>query len=429
MGQNQRRAFWWRLMSYLDGSGFEAREMEMDMEDDPYGGPTPKEPASDKEFKSLREEARKKGVHDGRSGMYDEWSLSTGSRPPYLTTLEARREEATAHERVREMRDLERLEQRVAVTQFDLSKCQERVKRITDEIDSLRSQEKDIQHVLSGHSANEDSRDGAARLGAAGRAGHRWAEPTRTLRRRALGGTLRFAVLVLFVAVELPIQYATFLYLGEDSLMTWAFVIGTAGAMLVAPHLAGGWTRRMKVEGWRSPLLPSMLIVLAGWSAGVWLLAVLRTAVLFVPTIDSVTLQPVVSTIDALKLGHIPVTVLFASLLTISGVVTFTFGYLGENPYAGKLADLQRERKKLERTLAGLEGRKERDEYIVGLTETRIKRHRERWQAYIEATSTPYRVCAALYLHAVADTMRNPAFTESASQWLRLQEEKPKQAA
>ncbi|MEO3810679.1 hypothetical protein ABGB17_16890 [Sphaerisporangium sp. B11E5] len=424
MGQNQRRAFWWRLMSYLDTGDFEAREMEMDMEDDPYGGPTPKEPPSPAEIKALREEASKNGVRDGKSGMYDEWSLSTGSRPPYLATLEARRLEAMAHERVRQMRDMERLERRVAVTESDLKKHQERARRTTDEIDRLRTQEEDIQRVLSGEQVTSDGVPEGA-----GHAGRRWAEPTRTLRRRVVGGVARFAMLALLVAVELPIQYATFLYLGENPVMTWAFVIGTAGAMLIAPHLAGGWTKRMTIEGWRSPLLPSMLIALAGWGTGVWLLAVLRTAVLFVPTVDSITLQQVASTVDALGLGRVPVTLLFTGLMTISGVVAFTFGYLGENPYATKLADLQRERRKLERSLASLEGRRKRDEYTLSLTGKRITRHEERWQAYIDATSTPYRVCEALYLNAVADTMRNPAFTESASQWLRHQEEKPKQPA
>ncbi|GAA3834773.1 hypothetical protein GCM10022226_65400 [Sphaerisporangium flaviroseum] len=436
MGQNQRRALWWRIKPYLsEGGRPDAVDIELELEEDPYGGPVPGGRMSDKELAKLRDEARDNGYRDGRSGMYDEWSLSTGSRPPYLMTLEAKREEALAEERVRSLRDLQRLEERIAVTTQDLKKCEEQYRRTEHEIERLAEQEQEIQELLSGNrpkaGANQDSppgghpdgtrREGAAPGGATvpDHPGYRWAEPTRGLKRRLLAGVARVAVMALFAAVELPIQYATFLYFGESPMMTWAFVIGTAGAMLVAPHLAGGWTKRMRMEGWRSPLLPGTLVVLLGWLAGVWLLAFLRTAVLFVPTVDSVTLEPVRSTIDALDLGRAPVTVLFAALLTLSGVVTFTYGYLGENPYAARLADIQRERRKLEKVLAALEGRRHRDDYLVSLAETRKQRHAERWQAWIAARGKPYEVCAAVYLQAVADAMRNPAFTESASQWLR----------
>ncbi|MEV7964605.1 hypothetical protein AB0O34_01300 [Sphaerisporangium sp. NPDC088356] len=433
MGQNQRRALWWRIKPYFSqGERPDSLDLELEMEEDPYGGPVLGRRLPEKELKRLCDEARKSGDHDGRSGMYDEWSLSTGSRPPYLMTLEAMREETLSEERVSSLRDLQRLEERIAATKQDLKKCEERSSRTERELDGLTAQEKEIQSLLSGHGAQagtgDREHDGTKGTTAPAHPGHRWAEPTRSLRRRLLLGVLRVAVLALFAAVELPIQYATFLFFGESPEMTWAFVIGTTGAMLVAPHLAGGWTRRMSIEGWRSPLLPGTLVVLLGWSVGVCLLAFLRTAVLFAPTVDSATLETVKSTIDTLDLGRVPVTVLFTALLTLSGVVTFTFGYLGENPYAAKLADIQRERRKLEKVLATLEGRKNRDEYLVSLTETRIERHSERWEAWIAARGKPYEVGAAVYLRAVADAMRNPAFTESASRWLG-EHARPKQAA
>ncbi|MFC4589561.1 hypothetical protein [Sphaerisporangium corydalis] len=420
MGQNQRRAWWWRVKPYLN-AGDRTSVAELEMEGDPYGGPVPSGPPPERDLKRLRAEARENGYRDGRSGMYDQWSLSTGSRPPYLMTLEAKREEVVAEEKVRSLRDLQRLEERIAVTKQDLNRCTEQVTSTKGEIEALTRQEKALQRLLGG----EGPEGGTGAEGTAAQPGRRWAEPTRSLKRRLLAFVLRGVVLVLFAAVEIPIQYATFLFFGESPVMTLAFVAGTAGSMLVAPHLAGGWVRRMSVEGWRSPLLPGTVLVVAGWFTGVCLLAYLRTAVLFASIIDSETLLQVKSTIDTLQLGRVPVVVLFSALLTLSGVVTFTYGFLGENPYATKLADIQRERKKLEKVLAVLEGRRHRDEYLVSLAATRSARHAERWEAWITARGKHYDVCVAVYLQAVADAMKNPAFTESAGLWLREQAKGP----
>ncbi|GII76614.1 hypothetical protein Sru01_15960 [Sphaerisporangium rufum] len=418
MGRNQRRALWWRLKPYLGDRGDAALDLELDMEEDPYGGPIPGGPPPAKELKRLRAEARRNGERDGGSGMYDEWSLAAGSRPPFLVTLEAMRNEAVAEEKVRELRDLQRLEDRIAVTRQDLQTCEERAARTRAELDQVAADERRLQEALGGVRAAAAS-DGAPRPEEPPHPAARWAEPTRSLRRQALVRAARWAVLALFAAVELPIQYATFIYFNEGPTMTWAFVLGTAAAMLIAPHLAGGWTKHMSVMGWRSPRLPAAATVLVAWLAGVGLLAHLRTSVLFAPGTDSETGAAIRSTADALGVGRVPVTILFTALLLLGGTVTFTFGFLGENPYAARLGDIQRQRRRLEKALAALEGRRKRDADLVSLAEQRTRRHGERWAARIAARGEPYEVCVADYLEAVAQRMRNPAFTESVGQWLQ----------
>jgi hypothetical protein len=407
LGQNQRRAWWWRVRPYLGSGGGrpDAIDLELEMEQDPYGGPVPGISPSDKDLKKLREEAYRNGVRDGTSGMYDEWS-PTGSRPPYLMMVDAKCRETKAEERVRQLRDAQRLDERIAAAKRDLKRHTERADRLQAELDGVTTTEKELQEVLNG---TEESRH----------PGLRWAEATRSLNRRRRSTGARAFVLALFAAVELPIQYATFVYFGESPEMTWAFVLGTVGAMLVAPHLAGGWVRRMTIEGRRSALAPATAVVLVAWATAVGLLALLRTSVLFAPGFDNATLQTVKSTIDSLGLGRTTVSILFGALLTLSGVVTFTYGFLSENPYAAKLADLQRERRKLENALSKAAGQRDRDQYLVGLEKTLITRHGERWEARIAARGNAYEVCTAVYLQAVAGTMRNPAFTESASLWLR----------
>ncbi|MEV1204803.1 hypothetical protein [Microbispora rosea] len=407
MGSNQRRARWWRIQPYLGGGRNEALDLELEMEQDPYGGPVPAVPVPEKELQRLRDEARRHGARDGSSGMYDEWSLATGSRPPYLMMLDARCRQVVADEEVRKLRDAHRLDQRIAAAKQDLKLYEERARRTQERLATVREAEERLEKMLDG--APEEAGTGAGR----------WAEATRSFGRRRAGAAARALVIALFAGVELPIQYATFLSFGESREMTWAFVLGTVGAMMVAPHLAGGWTRRLCVEGRRSVLLVTTALVALAWVTGVVLLASLRTDVLFAPTVDSVTLEKAASAIEGLGLGHTIVTLLFTALLLLSGVVTFSFGYLAENPYAAKLADVQRVRAKLEKSLDRAVGERDKNQHLVGLETTLKERHAQRWEARIAARASTFEVCSALYLQAVAETMRNPAFTESASQWLK----------
>ncbi|GAA0388360.1 hypothetical protein Acor_53780 [Acrocarpospora corrugata] len=406
MSRTQRKAMWWRIQQIINSGGSRpvASGLELEMDSDPRGGPLPEEPASKKEMEALRKEAYENGVRDGSSGMYDEWSLSTGGKPPYLAMIDAKCNEAQAHERVRHLRDAQRLDERIAAAKQDLKQHQELAAQKEQQRTELMAEEKELQDALADRESDHPASG--------------WGEATRSLTRRRSAAVARVAVMALLIAVELPIQYASFIFFGESPVLTWAFVLGTAGAMLIAPHQAGGWTRRLTVEGWASALTVTTLVVMAAWAVGVGLLALLRASVLFAPGFDDATLQPIASTVSALDLSQPTVTLLFGGLLTLSGLVAFTYGYLGENPYAAKLADIQRRRSEVEKALAKATGLRDRDEHLATMEKTLNDRHEERWQAQIAARGHVYEVCYATYLQAVAATMRNPAFTESSSQWL-----------
>lgn len=379
---------------------------EFRAEADPIGGPAP-EPelvgGSTDTRKKLRARAFRDGKDDAKSGMYDEWTFSTGTTPPYLVALRDQRDELLHENRIRKFRDLQRVEQRIAAAEAAAMEAATRADESDADLTEARKHERRIQTILDGEVEDDHP-------------GKRWAEPVRSPGRRRLIRLSRGLVMVIFAGVELPIQYSTFIYFGESRTLTLAFVLGTATAMLVAPHQAGGWARRTKVEGGQAGLRSATWAVMAAWVTALVILADLRRRTLLTPQVDGETGAPLPSPVTALQLTPGMVTVLFMALMTLTGMVAFVFGYLGENPYAGELASAQAKRRTLARRVARARGRRIALERSAEKVQDREAKLTERWEARNTAVERFFDSCAAKYRHGVAVVLGSPAVSEAAGE-------------
>jgi hypothetical protein len=376
---------------------------EIRAEADPIGGPAP-EPelvgGGKYSKKDLRGRAFQDGRSDAKSGMYDEWTFSTGTTPPYLVALRNQRDEMRGENTIRKLRDLQRVEQRIAAAEAAAEEASARAAEAEAKLEEAKEHETKIQKVLDGE-ADEDH------------PGRRWAEPARSLGRRRLIRFSRALVMVIFAGVELPIQYSTFIYFGESRSLTLAFVIGTAAAMLVAPHQAGGWARKAKVEGGHRQLKVATAVVMTAWSGALIVLADLRRRTLLASQVDAQTGQTLPSPATALHLTPFMVTVLFLALMALTGMVAFVFGYQGENPYSAELASAQAKRRALARRVAKARGRRTAMRRSAEKVQEREAKLTERWEARNAALECFFDSCAARYRHGVAVELGNPAVSEA----------------
>jgi hypothetical protein len=396
-----------RVTPYVSGKPL-SRQVEEDLraEADRIGGPAPEPEFTGKVGKS-KEEMRKlaydDGVRDGRSGMYDEWSFSTSTTLPYIADLDHQKQEALAENDIRQSRDLERILQRTA-------RAAELAQVAEDRVAHLQTKHAEAQQAVQELHA--------ALVGAAKEShpGNTWAEATLSPGRWFLTRTFRTLVMLTFAGVELPIQYATFIYFGESRTLTIAFVVGIASAMLVGPHLAGGWARRAGSERRRLILSSGVVVMMSAWVVALIILADLRRRTLLAPRLDLETGQPLPSPVDGLSLNPFMVTALFLGLMALTGMVAFLFGYAGGNPDAAELVAARIRRRLAARRLAKAQGRAVGLKRIAERSEDREKRLEGRWRQRHTAIVHFFASCIARYRHGVALAVGDPAFSEAAGE-------------
>jgi hypothetical protein len=396
-----------RLTPYVSGKPLSRHvEEELRAEADRIGGPSP-EPEFTGKIRKSKEEMRKQayvdGGRDGRSGMYDEWSFSTSTTLPYIADLDHQKQEALAENDIRRSRDLERILQRTA-------RAAELAKVAEDRVEHLRNKHNEaqqvVQHLQAGliDAANEDHPGG------------RWSEATLSPGRWFLTRIFRTLVMLTFAGVELPIQYATFIYFGEDRALTNAFVVGTATAMLAGPHLAGGWARRAAARRRGLVLTSGVVVMMIAWAAALVVLADLRRRTLLAPRLDTETGQAVPSPVDSLSLNPFMITALFLGLMALTGMVAFLFGYAGGNPGAAELVAARVRRGLAARRLSKAQGRAVGLRCIAERSQVREDRLEGRWRQRNAAIVHFFASCIARYRHGVALAVGEPAFSEAAGE-------------
>jgi hypothetical protein len=393
-----------RLYPYFSGKNHDARDAEeFRAETDAIGGPAP-EPELTGEArlskKDLRERVFRDGKEDAESGMYDQWTFSTGTTPPYLVALRNQRDEILNENKIRRLRDLQRVEQRIAAAEAAAEEATERTAEAQAKLTAAKEHEAKVQKVLDGEVPDDHP-------------GRRWAEPAHSLSRRRVIRLFRALVMLTFAGVELPIQYSTFIYFGESRPLTLAFVVGTATAMLVAPHQAGGWARKAKVEGGQRELRFAACFVMAAWVVALVLLADLRRRTLLAPLPDTETGTSVPAPVTTLHLTPVMVTALFLGLMALTGTVAFVFGYQSENPYTAELASAQAKRRALARQAAKAKGRLTAMVRAAEKVQDREAKLTARWEARDAAVAEFFAACAARYRHGVALMLGDPAVSEA----------------
>ncbi|MFD5497978.1 hypothetical protein ACFWH4_35110, partial [Streptomyces sp. NPDC127091] len=255
-------------------------------------------------------------------------------------------------------------------------------------------------------------------------------------KRPAVPDWMRWGLLILILAVELPIYwvaYQPFHGIGnvDVDVQTGVLAVGTAVMMVVLPHLAGLMLRRRPETGsFRAVWFPA-LFLLGVWVFLTGVLGVVRAKYVMqteepTPTIDGFrpagTDTAAGSLIERLELEPWTVTWLFVALLVLSGGIGFLLALCKEHPYldAYRTAIERRGELARRRELSLVEA--ERERVTADTADARREDRRAAAEDRMRATRELHEAAAHRYLDGVLMSAKEPAVTEAA---MRLSQKWP----
>lgn len=433
------------------------------------------------ERSALLAHARGRGVAAARQGVVDCWVLSGGDRVPYFAELASLRdrvrermveEDARAEEDARlamarlrtdgiaANRRIQRTEQRRTALRERLVRTASQLDRLAQRADRwetfrdtvreglehrwLRARLTALGNGTAQETANRLTDDDltAGEAVQTGRAVQVSAAWEGELPHSGMGRWGRWFLLGLLGAVELPVYYVVFENLHGvgpfAKLLSGSLTVATAVVMILAPHVVGRVLRRRGATGAVRLAAVPAVVFLAAWGYAAWALGTLRAKLVFrapkpitlpedlprslVPN----DLQHPQSIVDTLHLSTQSVTLMFVTLLLLSGGVAFLLGLAEEHPYLAAYRSTRERLARLDHAQAADEEcavfAKEAEEQLEGrLAERRVAR-----DARLNAVDDLYEAAAHAYLDGLAEGAADPAMTEAVmrlgQQWPLLPE-------
>ncbi|MBZ6085000.1 hypothetical protein ABT348_19215 [Streptomyces olivaceus] len=255
-------------------------------------------------------------------------------------------------------------------------------------------------------------------------------------KRPAVPDWMRWALLGLILAVELPIYwvaYQPFHGIGnvDVDVQTGVLAAGTAVLMVILPHLAGLMLRRRPETGSvRAGWLPA-LSLLGVWAFLTGVLGVVRAKYVMQteeppPATDGFTPADTGagtdSLIERLSLEPWTVTWLFVALLVLSGGIGFLLALCREHPHLDAYRTAIERRGELVRRRELSLVAAERERVTADTAEARSEDRRAAVEDRVRATRELHEAAAHRYLDGVLLAAREPAVTEAA---MRLSQKWP----
>ncbi|GAA1646362.1 hypothetical protein [Catellatospora bangladeshensis] len=418
-------------------------------------------------------EARAKGTADGRSGMFDQWSLAPDTAPRYVRQLqaqreaeksgseqaglralmveEARRRPLRARERadqVRAGRLAGRLDETLALMEGARQRMRllaaiearvELVRRLgrrgldevrstwTDELDTLNGDPLPAGPYASSLGAGSPAPTGVPAV-EAGPSGVDRAAPSRpgtdgAARRvlwegpapRTFGALHSWLLLVLLMAVETPIQYYIWEYFhgsgtGADRLFTWVLTASSVVLMVLFPHMAGRVYRARRATGADRLAVLIPLVMLAPWIFVAGMLGYLRAQVIDVPPmLEDRTELDIPLKSEALHTHIATIAAAFICLLLLSGAIGFLLGMAGPHPYQAAYEWSDRRRERIEDELVAIGPAAQLADEAPWSTDLLA----EQWRRDRNVIDGIYEAAEHAYYDGVARAMANPAVTDT----------------
>jgi hypothetical protein len=141
---------------------------------------------------------------------------------------------------------------------------------------------------------------------------------------------LKLVLIVLLAGIEIPVYFAIFKpFHPRDLDLVWCFTVPVAAAMVLGPHLAGLWLRhQVKRPGKKWIPAVSVSLLMTVWFVASLLLADMRRhSLLGVTIFDGVEIASPMADLDPRA-----VTAVFATVLILSGLISFLLGLSDEHP-------------------------------------------------------------------------------------------------
>ncbi|WP_051767366.1 MULTISPECIES: hypothetical protein [unclassified Streptomyces] len=255
-------------------------------------------------------------------------------------------------------------------------------------------------------------------------------------KRPAVPDWMRWGLLLLIIAVELPIYWVAYQpfhgigTLNADA-QTGVLAVGTAAMMVVLPHLAGlALRRRPETGSFRAVWFPA-LSLLAVWAFLTGALGVVRAKYVMQteeppPAADGFrpagTDTAAGSLIERLDLEPWTVTWLFVALLVLSGGIGLLLALCREHPYLDAYRTAVERRGELvrRRELSLVEA--ERQRVVADTADARREDRRAAAEDRVRATRELHEAAAHRYLTGALMAAADPAVTEAA---MRLSQKWP----
>jgi hypothetical protein len=405
------------------------------------------DPARRADRDRLLQEVRRQGARAGRSGQFDAWSFG-GDPVPYLRYLAHDRERAVTEALIAAGRSQDELMQRhwravaeAKVAGRQAADLRERRQAAVRQMQTLHGQ---VDRLAIWEAWRRERRQDSAwpvappllagppsdpaRVGpegdaepaggdqvAAGRfaAGARW-EGAYAPR---MSERWKWRIIAALGLVEIPIQFQIFQYFHDNDwgglALTALFTLSVSLLMILLPHLAGRWYRIRHATG-SDPLSRFVpLTLMVPWGVVAYVLGDLRRRVLLAPTVIEGEQVTQFNAVDILHLSPVTISVMFISLLVLTGGISFLLGLAHDHPLQAGYLGARNERDRLDRELGEAERAAE-------AAAAEVDHYPDRWVAMRVLGDEEARVvreiyagAEAVYRDAVADAMGDPAVTEA----------------
>jgi hypothetical protein len=236
---------------------------------------------------------------------------------------------------------------------------------------------------------------------------------------------LKLFILAALVLAEIPIYFISFQHFHpRDDFIAIAQTALLSGpialVMVVAPHLAGKQFRQrheLPVERFLPHLVVATVMVL--WFAGAVLFGWLRQAVLLAPVTDPETGQNVGGLTD-INANWQTMTVVFAVVLLLSGLIAFLLGVAQEHPaIAAFRAAVQDRREKDDAYLRAVAAQAQTLESTIVPEEEQLDAHWREAEERERAIWEEHQAAQCDYLDAVSLGMGQPTLTEATAAAIR----------
>ncbi|RMI39851.1 hypothetical protein, partial [Streptomyces triticirhizae] len=242
------------------------------------------------------------------------------------------------------------------------------------------------------------------------------------------GATL--ALLVCLALVELPIYWTAFRRLhgvgdASSNLLTATFTLAVGTVMIVVPHILGRLLRSLPATGAPRMLRLPGIALLAAWVYACWVLGDLRASLLaeerepyLANPEDAAFLSPEqrqgTSVLEELNIGEQTMTLMFVSLLLLSGGVAFLLGLSLAHPYlAAYRATFDARRRLATAEGAAFAAAHRAAERAEAHRDDEAARDAAR-DAALREVDDLYEAAAHAYVDGLASAARDPAVTEAA---------------
>ncbi|MDF5757496.1 hypothetical protein [Spongiactinospora sp. TRM90649] len=415
--------------------------------------------------RSLTRRARWAGRSAGRSRMFDEWSLVDDHELPYLRMLAGEREGALSrargeavvaaqmhHERATATRtraeaareEIEHAERRITAARSFMDRALAQMDRIAareamvrDDLeggrrgrrrkgpkrpDDMPPEMESGTSAVTVHNELTGQAIGAERAASAqGGPAAPWEGPFGA----RMPDWVKYTLITLLIAIELPVQWQIFNYMDPDWRVALPFAVSVAFLMGFLPHLAGVFYRRRAATGTERMSGPLALVVLVPWLVLAVFFGDLRRRVLMPPgepppvQDDGWSLPAEYGDtpmrVDLLDLDPLTVSVMFAALLLLAGALAFLLGMAEDHPMVAAYRGAAHRQAADEAVVRAGRGGVEAAEQQLARLDERLRAEEERQAHRQEEVRAAYEAACAAYLDSVARTMRKPGATEAAS--------------